>query len=257
MDIQSFLQSGLLEAYALAQCTPAERTQVEEMLAQYPEARAELESIELALERYANAQAVTPPADLKERILRELDRVEVPMTAPADNLLLRIFQASTVLLLAAAIYFGYQQSQTRTQLDDAQNRNTELEKQVADCGNSVNAERAIVRLLHHQKTKAVKMGNINDASAIPVYVFHNFESGNCTALVDVSVLPKPPAGKYLQFWALVDGVPKEMGMIDISSANGLQSFPCEPKATGFAVSIEDNPKGNRKPTEVLLLGMQG
>ena len=255
MDIQSFLQSGLLESYALAQCTPAERIQVEEMLAQYPEARAELEAIELSLEQYANTQAVTPPSDLKERIMREIDRADQSVNTSANNTTtLRIFQAATVLLLGAALYFGFRQNQTDAQLSAAQNRITELDKQIQDCGASVDAERAIVKLLHDQKTKAVKMGNLINPSATPAYVFHNIDSGNCMALVDVSALPKQPAGKYLQFWVLVKGVPKEMGMIDTTSANGLQSFPCQPDAEGFAVSVEDNPNGNRTPTVVLMMG---
>ena len=78
MDIQSFLESGLLESYALGQCTATERTLVEDMLAQHAEARSELSAIESALEQYANAQAIAPPSERTikldgERVQRKVD----------------------------------------------------------------------------------------------------------------------------------------------------------------------------------------
>ncbi len=72
MDIQSFIQSGLLEAYVMGQCTAQERAEVERMAAAHPEVRAELDAIERALEKVAQANAVPPPAGLRDQILERI-----------------------------------------------------------------------------------------------------------------------------------------------------------------------------------------
>ena len=68
MDIQSFIQSGLLEAYVLGQCSAEERTQVERMAAEHAEVRAELSSIEASLESFA-ADSSPHAADSPESVI--------------------------------------------------------------------------------------------------------------------------------------------------------------------------------------------
>jgi anti-sigma-K factor RskA len=223
------------------------------MLAQYPEARAELEAIELVLEQYANAQSVPPPPELKNRILDEIERTSRTLTPSVNNTMLRLFQAAAVLLLGAAVYFWYQQGETQAILEASRKQAADLQVQYEICTTSVEAERAIVNLLRNPQTRPIKMSNKVDSTQTPAYVFHNTHSDNCKAVLDVLALPAQPSGSYLQFWALVDGKPVSMGMIKADST-GLQTFPCVPDAAGFAVSIEDKPDGNQTPTVVLMLG---
>lgn len=257
MDIQSFLQSGLLESYALAQCTPEERKQVEEMLQQYPEAKAELEKIELALEQYAQTQAVTPPAGVKDRIMQEIDGASPQMTARVNYSTFRLFQAAAVLFLAAATYFWMQQRTAEQQLEASRQQSLALQQQIQDCSNNLATQRAILELLRDPKIRPIKMSNQINPAAIPSYAFNGDPAGPCKISVDVASLPVQPAGKYLQFWAIVDKTPVSMGMIKIDTLNGIQTFDCNPNAEGFAVSIEDNPNGNAAPTTVLMFGLQG
>lgn len=72
MELNAFLQSGLLEAYVLGEVSKQERALVERMLAEYPEAKAELDAIEQALENIAHAHAVSPPSGLKAQIMAQL-----------------------------------------------------------------------------------------------------------------------------------------------------------------------------------------
>jgi len=113
MDFQSFIQSGLLEAYVAGQCTAAERQEVARMAEQHPEVRAELAQIEQALENFAVANAIAPPPGLKDRILDQIDNLPQSNNAPGSNSnqgnsgssALRIFQGLAVVLAAAAAFF--------------------------------------------------------------------------------------------------------------------------------------------------------
>ncbi|MEO6039969.1 MAG: hypothetical protein ABIQ93_16270, partial [Saprospiraceae bacterium] len=83
MDLQTFIQSGLLESYVLGQTTAEERSLVERMLSQHAETRTELSAIEQAIERYAMAQATPPPDWMKGRILDQLEQMTPPAPAIA------------------------------------------------------------------------------------------------------------------------------------------------------------------------------
>jgi hypothetical protein len=72
MNIESYIRSGFLESYALGQGTPAERAEVERMVALYPEVAAELKAIEASLEAYAQAHAIAAPEGLKDKIMAQL-----------------------------------------------------------------------------------------------------------------------------------------------------------------------------------------
>ena len=73
MDIQEYIASGILEAYALNDLSQEEKQQVEEMLSQHAELRDELNLIEEGLEALAMETAIAPPAQLKENLFAALD----------------------------------------------------------------------------------------------------------------------------------------------------------------------------------------
>lgn len=73
MEKKHLLSSGLLELYVLGDTDPQETSLVEEMLLLYPEIQEELNSIELAFEKLAMANAVQPDPIIKPFLLATLD----------------------------------------------------------------------------------------------------------------------------------------------------------------------------------------
>ncbi|MDO7875902.1 anti-sigma factor [Hymenobacter sp. ASUV-10] len=68
-DIQAYIESGILELYALGDLSSAERAEVEAQAARHPAVRQELTQVQAALGLYAEAHAITPPAGMRERVL--------------------------------------------------------------------------------------------------------------------------------------------------------------------------------------------
>ena len=259
MDLQSFIQSGLLESYVLGQCTARERSLVEQMLSQHAEARAEMSAIEQALEGYANAHAIAPPAGLKDQVMNAIEREMNPHPiahAPGSNIALRAFQLAALALLIAAIFFFFQKNQANEEKTALQQKVAQLEVQISNCTQRSEAVRQIIAVLRDPETKAVRMSDSPDPATAKVngYAFNN--QLYCKVVVDINTLPAPGPGKYLQFWALMNGGAsvKSMGMVDLQISGGLQAFECIPGATGYAVSEEDKPEGNATPTVVLMGG---
>ena len=72
MEQQKFLQSGNLEVYCLGLLTNEEVEELKLMCSRYPEVKQELDAIEIALETMALQRAITPPQELKRRLLKKL-----------------------------------------------------------------------------------------------------------------------------------------------------------------------------------------
>ncbi|WBO85762.1 anti-sigma factor [Hymenobacter yonginensis] len=69
MDIQQYIESGILEEYALGVLSAAEAAQVEQVAAAHPEVQHELQAVIGGLDAYAEAHAIAPPTAMRERVL--------------------------------------------------------------------------------------------------------------------------------------------------------------------------------------------
>ncbi|MBL7775815.1 MAG: anti-sigma factor [Saprospiraceae bacterium] len=253
MDPQSYIQSGILESYVMGLCSAAERAEVERMAASHPEVRAELEAIEQALEKVALAQAVAPPADLKEKVLQQVFSGGKPvdgskLVSRSLSWPWRLLAAMFVLGLAAAYFFNRQQRQAW------ENRLAQLEKQVTDCEVQARQQAKMqeqIAFLRDRSTQTIVLAD-GPEPKITATVWTN--PVRRETLLDINSLPAPNPGKFFQFWAIVDGKPVSMGMVQLTGADSIQTLPYVENAQAFAISEEDNPQGNPTPTVVLLVG---
>ena len=82
-NIQEYIESGILEQYALGELSPAEQAAVEAHAAGHPEIQEELQQVQAVLGFYAEAHAITPPAGMRERVLAN---VLAQIASPASTL---------------------------------------------------------------------------------------------------------------------------------------------------------------------------
>ena len=73
MNIQAYIESGILEEYVLGTVSPQEKQEVECMSHIYPEIKEELLRTESALEEYALKHQTAPPASLKESLFAKMN----------------------------------------------------------------------------------------------------------------------------------------------------------------------------------------
>lgn len=84
-NIQDYIESGILEQYALGQLSAADQAAVEAQAAGHPEVRQELQQVQDALGSYAAAHAITPPVGMRERVLTHvLAQIAAPAALRAD-----------------------------------------------------------------------------------------------------------------------------------------------------------------------------
>ncbi|MEI6408247.1 MAG: anti-sigma factor [Bacteroidota bacterium] len=256
MDPQSFIESGLLEAYILGHCTPEERVTVERMAAEHPSVKNELAAIEQALEQYATAQAVTPPSGLKNKIMESIDRIGSPVeTAPPgpSGRSARIFQVISIGLAAATIVLAFNLNALKTTQTQLQQELAVTKANLKTCFDRSELDKQFVNLLRDTDTKPV--GLSDDGKTFHAVTFYNPIREE--TVLDLLGLATPPPGKYMQFWGVVDGKPVSLGMIDLRSVGSRQSFKYLKGVEGFAISLEDNPQGVPSPTMVIMNGKIG
>lgn len=88
MNIQAYIESGILEMYALDLLDPIEKEDVELMISFFPDLKKELDSIYHALEMYATSHSLQPRAHVKDKIKdtisnlqkeQEMDPLNLPL----------------------------------------------------------------------------------------------------------------------------------------------------------------------------------
>lgn len=253
MDTQSFIQSGLLEAYVIGQCTAAERAEVERMAAAHEEVRAELEAIELAFEKVAMANAVPPPPGLRDKVLQEIKSPAAPTATPGSpprliSMLGWLAAAALALALAANLFFSNKNTQDlNEQLAVLETRVTECQKQAAQQARM----QEVIALLRDRSTRTILLGD-GPEPKIGAAVWQNTDRQEI--VLDINSMPAPSPGKYFQFWAIVKGQPVSMGMVNLRGEDSWQKLPYVEGAEAYAVSEEERPEGNPTPTVVVLVG---
>jgi anti-sigma-K factor RskA len=82
VNIELYIQSGIVESYVLGLATPAEVQEFEQLLPHFPELKDALSDFEYQLELFAIDNEVPPPPGSRERIqarLREMPAVRRPV----------------------------------------------------------------------------------------------------------------------------------------------------------------------------------
>lgn len=75
MNLKEYIASGIIESYVMGLASESERTEFEQMCAQYPELVAERRKFEESLEAYASEQAVRPPEEVKAKVLKAIIKI--------------------------------------------------------------------------------------------------------------------------------------------------------------------------------------
>ena len=269
MDTQAYINSGIIERYALGQASCYEAMELGSYAERYPDVRTALDEALLAVDGLAQAAAVAPPAALRARVLAAVAReaaagtpglspdtkagkkpFEKPDSSPQPSRptsRLRTLQFATgiaaVLALAAGLAYLNQSNQNR----DLQERTAALEQEVSaltlqsgEWQSEAEQQLDQLALLRDVATRRIALMAVPGAGNARVDVYWNPERK--AAYFDVLSLPTAPTGKQYQLWAIVAGTPVDMGVLPLEAgAASWQAFPFVDAPQAFAITIE--PKG--------------
>lgn len=257
----AYKTSGILERHLVGLTSPEEVRELEEMLAQHPEVREELEQIQKALHGYVLAHQVAPPEGLRKKIIsgtpaasaaqakRSANKaassssspkvLKVEVDAPPVNWWMVVSIAGILGLVAAGFF--------------AANKISDLEaaqKELAD-------SRAEVAKLKQEKTAQVKQYEAvraeldlrSDHNLVPIPLKGNFRAPEAFALVlrnavekksylDVRKLPDVPDGLKLQLWVTADGKTENLGTPKLNEPSELPDLKFTTNPAIYFVTLE-------------------
>lgn len=285
MNIQAYIESGILEEYVLGTVSPQEKQEVECMSHIYPEIKEELLRTESALEEYALKHQTLPPPSLKESIFAQMDfdapvaeeeetgveEFESPIADSHEPKVIadvfdrvetrEITPAWAKLAAAAAIVLAVLAGWSAIRASEMKKDN---ERMVAEAG-AMKSEmdglkkeseysQTLATLLRSPSFKHIHLAGLPKSPESSVSAFWNTQTNE--VMLDVQRLPAAPQGKQYQLWSIVDGKPVDIGMIDNQFAGKvLKMKNTKAGSVAFAITLEKE-GGNPTPTmeEMYVMG---
>jgi anti-sigma-K factor RskA len=273
MNIPEYIDSGILESYALGAVSDQERREVQCLSAIYPEVRQELDKLTQALENYALLHSTEPPPDLQSRIRSRLT-MGSPAQPAAENEAdadsgakivplhreVPTFQVAWVaaaavgLVLIAFAYFLISQLKNKQQYaDELAQTNSRMQNEVGQLKQQQQRNGQLISLLKTPGVETVRLAKAKpDGAQADLIVYWNRAEKQVT--LEVESLPALPAGKQYQLWALVGGKPVDAGVFDTERQSLQRTARSIAAADAFAVTIE-KAGGSPTPTLSTLLAM--
>lgn len=245
MNIQAYIESGIIESYVLGMADDHERAELEQLSEQYPEIKAAVNAFELSLEQTAMANAMAPASHVKSDLFQQLKKEFEPsaearlVTMPVvNNSWLKYVAAASVILLvvsaATNVYFYNQFRKASTQYQallvektSLLAQNESLQTKGLDLYNGM-------QIMSDPAFTKVSMPGIKAEENKLATVFWDKKKNEVYLLANR--LPKTSADTQYQLWAIVDGKPVDAGMID--GCTGLCKMKNISNAAAFAITLE-------------------
>lgn len=249
MNIQEYISTGILEAYALGELTEQERAEVEKNLSQYPAMQEELAKIEHVVESVLMQTAVKPRAEVKaklfKRINKKIGRKIVSITSDSINAWRYATAASVVIALFSSIlaynyWDRWKKSESSLTNLIAQN------KRMAQDYNNVNLR--LDRIENDLKvtgnpdfTRVVMKGTAKAPESL-ASVYWNAQTNE--VYLSIQSMKELSKENQYQLWAIIDGKPVDCGVFDFNVQGLMKMKNAFAMPTTFAVTIE--PRGGKE-----------
>jgi anti-sigma-K factor RskA len=246
MNIQAYIESGIIESYVLGMADDQERAELERLSQQHPEIRAAMEAFENSLEQNALANAMSPAARVKANLFEQLESEFIPATeaklvsmpvANTGGWLRYIAAASVILLVVSAatnVYFYNQFREASTQYQALLVEKTSLLAQNEALQTKGLDLYSGMQIMSDPAFTKVSMPGIKAEENKLATVFWDKKKNEVYLLANR--LPQTGTDTQYQLWAIVDGKPVDAGMIDACS--GLCKMKNISNASAFAITLE-------------------
>jgi len=234
VNVQDYISSGIIESYVLGLASDEERIEFEQMCIQYPEVLSARNAFELALEKQAIENVITPSASIKNKIFEEIkvtgnEESQTLALAPVKKLnWAKYAAAASVVLLAGSLYFNL----------NLYNKNKTLQNNYDNTIAKLNDVEKDIQIL--QQNPNVKMASLKGMDVSPAsYTTVYWDTTSQDVYLMINNLPKPASDKQYQLWAFLDGKPSDMGLIEITE-KPLQLYRLKKAqaAQAFAITLE-------------------
>lgn len=246
MNVKEYISSGVIESYVLGIATEAERQEFEALCALYPEVAEARTAFELALEEQLLSDAIAAPVSIKQAIQEKISAMDAETSSPEGIEtatpvrsigVWKWLAAASILLLIGAAFWAITTNQKYQQL---QATNQQLQSQLQQATAHLDTLMHDAEMLQKPGVKMAAMrGTTNPAVYATIY--WDTASVSKDVYLMINNLPQPASDKQYQLWALLNGQPIDLGMIEAKQERLLYRMKNVQDAQAFAITLE--PKG--------------
>ncbi len=253
MNTKEYIDSGILELYALNALTPEEMKDVELKLREWPELQRELHAIQEGLNAFSLAHAKDPDARLKAKVLDNLPfQDEFTLEEKQESKIIEIrpkypiwlVAASVALVLSTGVLF-YRNIQFSNRISELEEQVSRSNQQVAELNKRLATNTNYLADISSPDTRKILLSSKTKVPGENAVVF--LKDSDKQVFISTTQLPLLAADKQYQLWALVDGKPIDMGVLETGQFQLAKSIPQLLQAQAFAITIEKK-GGSPSPT---------
>lgn len=243
MNIKEYISSGIVESYVLGLADASERAEFEQLCKKHPELVKARELFEESLEKHALTNAVTPPAATRQKVMAAIQDSVAQSTQKIPTMetstpvrkmnAWRYVAAAAIILLAVSVWY------TNNTIKDKETMAADKARAEKERDSTANIIQRIIQEredMLKKETIVVNMQGTKNAPQSSANIYWDSTSANVYLVVNN--MPALPNDKQYQLWAIIDGVPKDLGVFDVKDKNMIIKMQGVQKASAFAITIE-------------------
>lgn len=252
MDVNEYIESGILELYIAGALSEEENAQVYVMLQKHPEILSELEKIESTIS--ALSSSVAPKenqASFKDLLIRMIQEKNKPaklvsIDRPKKNWTSYTGWAASILIAGSLALVLSNNTSLNESLELAQTETQQYETQLEQVKTKLERKQELLANIRDKNVIAIALQGQAIAPEAFAKVYWNKEDQKI--FVDMKGLPDPPKGKVYQLWSLkLDPLtPTSLGTVDDFMANTNKVFTVDNPNDSQAFGITLEPAGGSK-----------
>ena len=251
MNLEEYISSGILEAYVMNELSMEERAEVEKAISEHSEIKAEVEAIELSMENLAFMTAITPPKEVKDKLMSQVDSEQITQqkktevvsmqSGDGSGSFLKLAAAASIIIALVSIFMAFNYWK---KWQSAEGRLSELisqNQQFAENYDQVNQQlegiQNAVAIMNSSSYRRIVMNGTENSPGALATVYWNKTTEE--VYLNIQNLKDLSKEQQYQLWAIIDGKPVDAGVFNTNS----DTFLVQMKNTGsdvaaFAVTIE-------------------
>jgi anti-sigma-K factor RskA len=260
VNVQDYISTGIVESYVLGFASAEERDEFERMCKQHPEVLKARTEFEISLEQQALQNAIVPPAELKEQVWLAVSKEEAKViqldnqTPVVRSNWLKYAVAASLILLAGSLFWNMNQYNRNKKLQASYN---ELTRDYdSSAVRLAEIEDQIARLTLNPTAKMAALKGLAPAPASHATVVWDTLTNDVYLIINN--LPQPAQDHQYQLWALFNGQPIDVGMIDNEVFTGEKKLMIQMKnvsgAQAFAITLEKKGGSPTPQGEMYVMG---
>lgn len=261
MNIKEYILSGIIESYVLGLATDEDKTEFERMCALHPEVATAREAFELLLEKVAIQDSVDPPVELRDKIagvvkagLGKTNNISLSSSREAklrSLYWLKFAVAACLILLAGSLYWNISLFNKKNQL---QSNNQKLENEINNYATKMSEMENDAKALQNPN---IKMAALQGTQHYPQsFATVYWDTTSKYVYLMINNLPRPASDKQYQLWALLDGKPFDLGVIELKQDKMIPMYRMKNaiNVQAFAITLEKKGGSDAPLGEMYVLG---